>query len=222
VLDIPGSTSGVISALTTKAQRPDDIAMLVSETCKQTGESGDGTLSCNRIYSNGHHAQVITQEAAEGDELKLEAVIMEYDRDNALVYKKTVRQRLDYNYYGSEKKAETELTDITYQFPNRRVTRELMTRRYHLDSGNTRAMTWAQYEQIDDSAKANLVYHASLHYASDGTPLRGTAARWEEGQKLITYLDWDSASQGRIAFEKENWQEWESWIQSVTLQAYLP
>ena len=221
-LDVPGSTSGVISALTAKAQSPDDIAMLVSETCKQSGESSEGSLSCNRVYSNGNHAKITTQESAEADELKLETVIMEYNRDNVLAYKKTVRQRFDYNYYGGEKKVENELVDITYQFPDREITRELMTRRYYLSSGQTKSITWAQYEQIGDSAKANLIYHASLLYNNDGTPQSGTAARWEEGQKLISYLDWDSTSQGRIAFEKENWREWESWIQSVALQAYLP
>lgn len=202
-----------------EAQKPDDVAMLVSEFC--TGGDAEGATVCDRAYSNGHRATIVMQKMAEGDEAKLQSIVEEYDGQGGLVFKKTVRHRTDYNYYKDEKSLEREFVDIIYQPAEGKTTRELMVRQYHLDTGKTRSLTWTQYEQIGASDKARLVYNATLAYDSNGTPARGLAERWDQGQKVATYIDWDAATQGRMMFDKENWREWESWIQSISLHAYL-
>ena len=196
--------------------------MLVEESCMQGEGGSEGVTTCTRTYSNGNHATVVTQKSAEGDETKLQIITKEYNRDNDLVFKKTIRQRTDYNYHNDKKGTEKEFIDIIYQASGKKTTRELMVHQYYLDTGKTRSMTWTQYEQIGDTDRAGLVYHSTLQYDNDGTPLRGTAERWDRGQKVATYISWDGRKDGGLAFDKDNWHEWETWIRSVALHAYLP
>ena len=162
---------------------PEAVAMLVSEQCSQTGTPGDGTTTCERSYSNGHHATILTQNANEGDEIKSQTVIDEFDENGTLLSKKTIRHRLDYNYYQNQKSREKEFFDITYQLAGAKTTRELMVYEYYLDTGKTRSLAWTQYQQIGNEPKAGLTYHALLKFNEDGTPERGLAEKWNSGKK---------------------------------------
>lgn len=206
----------------TVLQRTDEVAMLVSEQCSQNGAAAEGSNSCERVYSNGHHATVLTQNANEGDELKHQTVIEEFDEDNTLLYRKTIRHREDFNYLGGQKTKEKDLFDITYQPAGKKVTRELMVYEYFLGTGKAKSLSWTQYEQIGNESKAGLVYHALLRFDQDGNPDRGVADRWDRGEKTATYMDWNRHSQGYATLDLETWKEWEGWIRNVSMQAYLP
>ncbi|MEI8378458.1 MAG: hypothetical protein WCF95_07975 [bacterium] len=200
----------------------DEVAMLVSEQCSQSGGAAAGTSSCQRVYSNGHHATLLTQNANEGDELKHQTIIEEFDGDNTLLYRKTIRHRVDYNYLKDQKAKEKEFFDIIYQPAGKKTTRELMVYEYFLDTGKTKSLSWTQYQQIASKPKAELVYHALLHYGDDGSPDRGLAERWSHGEKAETFMNWNRNSKGFATLDEEAWGQWEGWIRSVSLQAYLP
>jgi len=200
-------------------EEAEEVAMLVSEQCDNTGE---GTSSCERVYSNGHHATVLTQNANEGDEVKSQTVIEEFDADNTLLYRKTIRNRVDYNYTTDKKAKEKEFFDIIYQPAGKKTTRELMVYEYFLDTGKTKSLSWTQYKQIGDEPKAELVYHALLRYGYDGNPVRGLAERWDHGQRADTFMNWSRQAQGYATLDEEAWGQWEGWIRTVSMQAYLP
>ena len=203
-------------------EKTDEVAMLVSEQCSKNGDAAEGTSSCARVYSNGHHATVLTQNANEGDELKHQTVIEEFDGNNTLLYRKTIRHRVDYNYLNDQKAKEKEFFDIIYQPAGKKTTRELTICEYFLDTGKARALSWTQYKQIDSEPKAGLVYHAVLHYGDDGSPERGLAERWDHGTRVDTFMNWSRRSKGFATLDEETWNQWEGWIRSVSLQAYLP
>jgi hypothetical protein len=200
-------------------EESDEVAMLVSEQCDNAGE---GASSCERAYSNGHHATVVTQNANEGDEFKSQTVVEEFDADNTLLYRKTIRNRVDYNYVNDKKAKEKEFFDIIYQPAGKKTTRELMVYEYFLDTGKTKSLSWTQYKQIGHEPKAELVYHALLRYGDDGSPVRGLAERWDHGQKADTFMNWSRQSKGYATLDEEAWGQWEGWIRTVSMQAYLP
>jgi len=204
------------------SEKTDEVAMLVSEQCSQDGNTAKGANSCERSYSNGHHTTVLTQNANEGDELKRQTVIEEFDGDNTLLYRKTIRHRVDYNYLRDQKAKEKEFFDIIYQPSGKKTTRELMVYEYFLETGKTRSLSWTQYQQIATGPKAELVYHAMLRYGDDGNPDRGIAEQWNKGEKTDTFMDWNRRSKGFAMLDEENWKQWEGWIRNVSLQAYLP
>ena len=201
---------------------PKDVALLVSEQCKQGGDDAEGSISCSRIYSNGHHTKVLSQRADGGDEFKEQAVIEEYDKDDSLISTKTVRHRVDYNYSHDQKAKEREFFDIIYQAVGKKTTRELMVYQYYLNTGVTKTLSWTQYKQIGNKPKAALTYHASLRYGTDGSPERGVAEQWSRGRKAATFLDWSRLDGGFSGRNQKAWTQWERWIQNVSLQAYLP
>jgi hypothetical protein len=203
-------------------EKPDEVAMLVSEECSQSGNAVEGTSSCARVYSNGHRATVLTQNAHEGDELKQQTVIEEFDATDTLLFRKTIRHRVDYNYLNDQKAKEKEFFDIIYQPAGKKTTRELMVYEYFLDTGKAKSLAWTQYKQIGNEARAELVYHSLLRYGDDGSPDRGLAERWDHGKKADTYMNWSRRSKGYATLDEETWNQWESWIRTVSLQAYLP
>lgn len=203
-------------------EETDEVAMLVSEQCSQTGTPAEGTNTCERIYSNGHHATVMTQSSNEGDESKRQTVIEEFDSDNMLLFKKTIRHRVDYNYLNDQKAKEKEFFDIIYQPVDKKTTRELMVYEFFLDTGKTRSLSWTQYKQIGSQPKAELVYNALLRYGVDGSPERGIAEEWHHGEKGETFLNWSRQSKDYATLDPEAWQQWEGWIRNVSMQAYLP
>ncbi len=200
----------------------DEVAMLVAEQCSQNGNAAEGSSSCERVYSNGHRATVLTQNSNEGDELKNQTVVEEFDGDNTLLYRKTIRHRVDYNYLKDQKAKEKEFFDIIYQPAGKKTTRELMVYEFFLDTGKTKSLSWTQYQQVASEPKASLVYHALLRYGDDGNPDRGLAERWDQGKKADTFMDWSRRSKGFATLDEESWRQWEGWIQNVSLQAYLP
>jgi hypothetical protein len=204
----------------TAFEKTEDVAMLVSEQCSQSGNASDGTSSCKRVYSNGHHATLLTQNTNEGDELKHQTVIEEFDGENNLLYRKTIRHRVDYNYLKDKKAKEKELFDIVFQPTGKKSTRELMTYEYYLDTGATRSLSWTQYQQIENQPKAELIYRAMLRYGDDGTPDRGVAEKWNHGEKTETFMNWGRRSEGFAALDEKSWWQWEGWIQNVSMQAY--
>lgn len=207
----------------TVLEETEEVAMLVSEQCSQSGDAAQSTNSCARVYSNGHRATVLTQNANEGDELKDQTVIEEFDRDNALLFKKTIRHRVDFNYLNDQTKAkEKEFFDIIYQAAGKKTTRELMLYEYFLETGKAKSLAWTQYKQIGNEPKAALTYHAVLRYADDGSPFRGIAEKWDQGKKTETFMNWSRLSKGFATLDEETWGEWEGWIRNVSLQAYLP
>jgi hypothetical protein len=206
----------------TGLKETDEVAMLVSEQCSQGGKTGDGMNSCARVYSNGHRATVLTQNANEGDEIKHQTIIEEFDGNNTLLYRKTIRHRTDYNYLKDQKAKEKEFFDIIYQPAGRKTTRELMVYEYFLDTGKTKSLSWTQYQQVSDEPKAELVYHAMLRYGNDGNPERGLAERWLQGKKAETFMNWSRRSKGFATLDETSWNQWEGWIRNVSLQAYLP
>jgi len=203
-------------------EEAEEVAMLVSEQCSQSGSTAESTNKCDRIYSNGHHATVMTQSSNEGDEAKRQTVIEEFDAGNTLLFKKTIRHRVDYNYLNDQKAKEKEFFDIIYQPVNKKTTRELMVYEYFLDTGKTRSLSWTQYKQIGSQPKAELVYNALLRYGADGSPDRGIAEQWNHGEKTETFLNWSRQSKDYATLDPEAWQQWEGWIRNVSLQAYLP
>ena len=203
-------------------EKPDEVAMLVSEQCSQNGNAAEGTTSCERVYSNGHHAKVSTQSSNEGDELKRQTIIEEFDSGNALLFKKTIRHRVDYNYLNDQKAKEKEFFDIIYQPVGRKTTRELMVYEYFLDTGKAKSLSWTQYKQIANEPKAELAYHALLRYNESGSPERGLAEKWDHGKKTGTFMNWSYLSKGYVTLDEDTWGQWEGWIRNVSLQAYLP
>ncbi len=205
-----------------EAESAGEVAMLVSEQCSQNGTSGEGTNSCERVYSNGHRATVLTQNANEGDEIKSQTVVEEFDENHTLLYRKTIRHRVDYNYLKEQKAKEKEFFDIIYQPSGKKTTRELMVYEYYLDTGKTRSLSWTQYKQIGNEPKAGLAYNALLRYNADGSPERGLAEKWSQGKRLETFIDWNRYSRGYATLDQEAWGQWEGWIRNVSMQAYLP
>lgn len=203
-------------------ERTDEVAMLVEEQCSQGGSAANGTNSCKRVYSNGHHATVLTQNANEGDELKNQTVIEEFDGNNTLLFRKTIRHRVDYNYLNDQKAKEKEFFDIVYQPAGKKTTRELMVYEFFLETGKAKSLSWTQYQQIASESKAELVYHSVLRYGNDGSPDRGLAERWDHGRKAETFMNWSRRSKGFATLDEEAWGQWEGWIRNVSLQAYLP
>lgn len=199
-----------------------EVALLVSEKCSQENSGGEGFGSCSRVYSNGHYAKVLTERAKDGDESKQQTVIEEYDPMDQLVFKKTIRHRIDYTYRDDKKVKEREFYDIVSQPAGKKTTRELMIHQYFLDTGKLKSMFWTQYNQIGQEARAGLVYHAVVHYAEDGSPERGIAEKWAHGKKIATYMNWSRWAHGYADMDLETWDQWESWIRSAALQAYLP
>jgi hypothetical protein len=219
----PGTSPVTLQVLQgTVLNEAEDVAMLVSEQCSQNGGAGDGTSSCERVYSNGHHATVLTQNANEGDELKSQTIIEEFDGDDTLLFRKTIRHRVDYNYLKDQKAREKEFFDIIYQPAGKKTTRELMVYEYFLNTGKTKSLSWTQYQQIGNEPKAGLAYHALLRYGDDGSPERGVAEGWDQGKKIETFMNWSRRSKGFATFDEETWGQWEGWIRNVSMQAYLP
>lgn len=218
--DAPPATLQVLQGV--PFPKTDEVAMLVSEKCSQTGSASDGANFCSRIYSNGHRTTILTQNASEGDELKQQTVIEEFDGDQTLLYRKTIRHRLDYNDWNGQKTKEKEFFDIISQPAQGKTTREFMIYEYFLDTGKTQSLSWTQYQQIGNEPKAELAYHAMLRYGDDGSPDRGTAEQWSQGKKTETFLNWSRRATGFATWDETNWGQWESWIQNVSLQAYLP
>jgi len=198
-----------------------EVALLVSEKCADA-PGGDGTMTCRRNYSNGHYAKILTERSSEGDEAKEQVIIEEFAQDGSLLYRKTIRHRIDYNYLNDRKSKEQEFFDIVVQPTGKKTTRELMVYQYFLDTGKLRSMAWTQYKQIGFEAKAGLVYHASLRYGEDGSPERAIAERWEDGKKAASYMNWSRISRGFADLDPMAWEQWENWIRNVALQAYLP
>lgn len=209
---------------TTIAQtHPDEeVAMLVSEQCSQSGEEAVTTTSCVRVYSNGNRATVATLLSYEGDEAKKQTLIEEFNSEDQLIYRKTIRHRLDYNYAGDKKTKEKEFFDIIYQPTGKKATRELMVYQFYLDTGKIMSLSWTQYRQIGDEPKAGLNFYATLRFGEDGSPELGIAERWDAGEKVTSFIDWNRISDGYAALDEEAWHEWENWILNVSLQAYLP
>jgi hypothetical protein len=203
-------------------EEADDVAMLVAEQCSQNGSASEGSSSCERVYSNNHRTTVLTQNANEGDESKTQTVIEEFDGDNTLLFRKTLRHRVDYNYLKGQKTKEKELFDIIYQPAGGKATRELIAYEFFLDTGKARSLAWTQYQQTTDKPKAELVYYALLRYGNDGSPDRGLAERWDQGKKTESFMDWSRQSKGFATLDEESWKQWEGWIRNVSLQAYLP
>ena len=206
----------------TIVEETDVVAMLVSEQCSQNGTASEGSNSCKRIYSNGHHTTVLTQNANEGDELKNQTIIEEFDGGNTLLFRKTIRHRVDYNYLKDQKSKEKEFFDIIYQPAGRKTTRELMVYEYFPATGKVKSLSWTQYQQIASEPKAELVYHALLRYGADGNPDRGLAEQWNHGKKAETFMNWSRQAKGFATLDEESWGQWEGWIRNVSLQAYLP
>ena len=202
--------------------KKNEVAMLVSEQCSQDEKSSEGILTCTRVYSNGNHAKVLSQSVHEGDEFKQQTIIEEFNSEGALLYKKTIRHRVDYNYLNDQKTKEKDLFDIIYQPVGKKTTRELMVYQYFLDTGKTKSLSWTQYKQIGDKTRAGLAYHTLLQFAEDGSPERGLAEKWNHGQKAATFMDWSRPSNGDASLNRSEWNQWEGWIRNVSLQAYLP
>jgi len=216
---MPAPLTEVINPLHRKAE---EVAVLISERCSQGGNAAEGTNACERVYSNGHHATLLTQSANEGDELKRQTVIDEFDRDGNFLFKKTIRHRVDYLYLNDQKSKEKEFFDILYQPADKKTTRELMVYEYFPDTGKTRSLSWAQYKQIENEPRAELVYNAMLRYSADGNPDRGIAEQWNKGVKTVTFLNWNRHSSNYAPTTPETWRQWEVWIGTVSLEAYLP
>ncbi len=197
----------------------DEVSMLITEKCEEVGE---GATSCSRLYSDGHYSRMLSQRSDEGDEFKQQTVIEEFDKDNELLSRKTIRYRVDYGYLQDQKGKEQELFDITQQAEGKPTTRELMVYKYSLDTGNPKTLTWTQYKQVGDEPKAGLTYRASLAYTDDGQPDRGIAEQWDSGKKVATFLDWSRFDSGLNRLDPESWAQWESWVKNVSLQASLP
>ncbi len=208
--------------LSSMVSDPEGVTMLVSENCTTTGDETSGTVTCNRVYSNRNHAQIISQHALEGDEFKQQAILEEYDSNDQLLYKKTVRHRVDYAYVHDVKTKLREFYDIVLQPTGKKTTREIMIYQYHLDTGKIKTMSWTQYSQIGNLPKASLAYYATLSYDRHGDPTRGLAEKWDQGQKIAIYMNWSRLQQGQVALDRDRWTDWEKWIQNVSLQAYLP
>ncbi|MDD5226457.1 MAG: hypothetical protein PHV97_04645 [Candidatus Omnitrophica bacterium] len=215
-----GPTPSVLPDLPFK--RTDEVAMLISEQCTQGGTAADGTTSCSRVYSNGHHATVLTQNVNEGDEVKSQTLIEEFDEDQNVLFRKTIRHRVDYNYVKDQKAKEKEFFDIIYQPAGNKATRELMVYEYFLETGKARSLSWSQYKQIGHEPRAELTYHSVLRYGNDGNPERGLAERWRHGIKTATFMNWSRRVKGFATLDEEAWGQWEGWIRNVSLQAYLP
>lgn len=221
VLPSPG-TGVVTEQLRSVTQAVNNgVSMLVSESCETTGTENDGTVSCSRTYSNGNYATVLTQRALAGDELKVQTVIKEFDSTGALLFTTTIRVRTDYGYHLDKQGTEKYFLDVVHEPAGGKTTRELLIIQYNLETGKVASMSWTQYEQIGNEPRASLVYHATLRYGPDGNPLQGVAEKWFSGQRVASFLDWSSAKSGRLGFDKESWRDWETWIQGVSLQAYL-
>lgn len=216
---LPGEAPPMPLPPTIVSAEAEDVSVLVSEQCD---EGAEGTSSCSRVYSDGHYAKVLSQRSDEGDEFKQQTVIEEFDKDNELLSKKTIRYRVDYGYLQDQKGKEQELFDITQQIQGKPTTRELMVYKYSLDTGNPKTLTWTQYKQVGDEPKAGLTYRASLAYTDDGRPDRGIAEQWDKGQKVATFLDWSRFDRGLTKPNPESWAQWESWVKNVSLQARLP
>ena len=105
-----------------------------------------------------------------------------------MISKKTVRHRIDYNYANDDKRKERELVDVVYEPVGEKITRELTIHQYHLDSGKTKSMTWAQYEQIGQSSDAALVYHIALYYDPVGIRIGGWRKNGTTGKRSQTIL----------------------------------
>ncbi len=222
--DSPEPVSGIADhplGLNVNAVPKDSLTLMVSETCQPMDDGGSASLACHRVYSSGHYTKVITQSASMGDEYKQQSIIEEFNSDGHLISRKTVRNRIDYNYVEEDKRKERELIDIIYEPVGEKITRELTIYQYHLDSGKTKSMTWAQYEQIGQSSDAALVHHVALYYDPTGNPDRGLVEKRDHGKKVANYLDWNSPRQGSLEYNRSTWHDWESWIKSITLQAYL-
>lgn len=219
---MPDMTSPAPMPLLPTNTEAEEVSVLVSEQCKESGNGAGESTSCSRTYSNGHRAKVLSQRADEGDEFKQQAVIEEYDKDDNLLSKKTIRHRVDYNYRRDQKAKEKELFDITYQAQGKKTTRELMVYKYYLDTGKPKTFTWTQYKQVGNESKAGLTYRASLAYATDGSPDRGVAEQWDGGKKVATFLNWSRLDGGFTRPDQKTWAQWEGWIRNVSLQAYLP
>ena len=216
---MPVPLTGIINPLNRKTE---EVAVLVSERCSQGGNAAEGTNACERVYSNGHHATLLTQSANEGDELKRQTVIDEFDSNGNFLFKKTIRHRVDYLYLNDQKAKEKEFFDILYQPADKKTTRELMVYEYFPDTGKTRSLSWTQYKQIENEPRAELVYNAMLRYSADGKPDRGIAEQWDKGVKTVTFLNWNRHSSSYAPTAPETWRQWEVWIGTVSLEAYLP
>ena len=203
-------------------EKTEDVSMLVAEKCSQSGSDAEGTTSCRRTYSDGHYVTVVSERLNEGDEFKRQLVIEEYDKADKLLDKKTVRRRIDYNYLDQKKIKERELFDIIRQPTDKKTTRELMVYEYSPHTGKASSITWTQYKQISDQPKANLNFYALLRYGEDGKPEQGIAEKWDNGQKVVSYMNWNRFSDGYTGWDENTWQEWETWIRNASLQAYLP
>ncbi|GEM_PF-1697619 len=211
-----------VPELTPTPEAFDDVSMLVSEQCSPNKDPLAAETSCRRIYSNGHYATVLTQRSDEGDEFKRQTVIEEYDQEDHLIFKKTIRQRIDFNYFNEKKVKEKEFFDIIYQPAGKKTTRELMIYQFYLDTGKARSLSWTQYKQIGNEPKAGLSFYATLNYGEDGSPERGIAEKWNAGQKTASFINWSRISGGYASLDENTWNEWESWIRNVGMQAYLP
>lgn len=210
------SASATLQSLkSTKLAEKDDVAMLVIEQCSQSGDAN----TCERVYSNHHKTLVITQNANEGDEQKEQTVMEESDEDGNILYRKTVRHRVDYNYLNDRKAREKEFFDIILQPRGKPATRELMVYEYFLDSGKVKSLSWTRYGQIADEPRAELVYNILLRYGGDGSPERGLGEQWDHGNRTETFLDWKRDADGFAALNEDMWGQLESWVKSLSVQA---
>lgn len=192
---------------------------IVSEKCTSAETLGGGITTCIRSFSNGHYLKTITQLSNEGDEVKQQTTTEEYNGSDRLLDTKTIRHRIDYNYFHDRQTKEKELFDIIDQPAGEKATRELMVYQYYLDTGKLRSLSWTLYKQIGNLQKAGLNFYAMLRYGEDGSPERGIVEQWAEGHKITSFMNWNRVQNGYTDLDFSYWNHWENLMRSISIEA---
>lgn len=191
-----------------------------TQRCQSAGDDANGTTLCTKDYDDFSSARLESHHETLGDAFKKQTLIFDFNPQNRLTHKKSIREKLSYHYAGADQKLRAKFIDIVNRPADAKISREIMIYEYY-PNGQVQKVVWTYYEQIENSSEAELKKHVLLRYNEDGTPQRGKAEIWAEGQRFPKrFFDWNQRIEP-ANFNHIQWSKWERWVSRVLEQAYV-
>lgn len=193
----------------------DGLVSLVSDTCSDPGDK-EGSFRCLKTFSNGNKVQITTDQEYHGEDFKRQTVIAEFNSNNLIQGRQTVRQKISYKFVNNERKMRAEFFDVVSRPKNGKITREVIIYQYNTATGDLQNVSWTSYEQIGDSAFAMITRHVALTYDEDGKPLMGRAEKWRNEVPVEKLFSWNRVLDGNRTLDMNSWDTWKNQIFKIS------
>ena len=167
-----------------------------SGNCAATGDR-DGRFDCVRLRADGSAVVFITQQEQHGNELKRLIRIAEFDARQRPLHSELIRQKKSHLYRGRQKKVRAEFLDVVNWPRGCPISRNIYHYEYDLKTQKPKKFSWSHYEQIEDSAWAEITQYIRLSFDENGRVLSRKTHQWETSKivpadcqaSLIRHID---------------------------------